>query len=82
MLYAQEFPIANHIDSCGDGSSGMSDAELSEMHACVLRQRDAMGRLMGRWGSYSTELREACLAQSRAVNTVDYVELEACLKGV
>lgn len=79
MLHAQELPIANHVDACGDGAKEMSDNELSEMLACVLRQRDSMGYLMDRWEDYPPELREACLAQSRRVNTVDYVELEACL---
>ncbi|WP_164517085.1 hypothetical protein [Vreelandella venusta] len=52
------------------------------MLACVLRQRDSMGYLMDRWNDYPTESREVCLAQSRSVNTVDYVELEACLVDV
>ncbi|WP_339935142.1 hypothetical protein [Vreelandella glaciei] len=80
MLNAQEFPIESHVDACGDGSQEMSDKELSEMHACTLRQRDAMGYLMDRWEGYSPELREACLARSQEGNKADYVALHECLK--
>ncbi len=81
-LHAQKFPIESHVDACGDGTTAMSDTELSEVLACTLSQRDAMGYLMDRWEGYSPELREACLARSREDSTADYVELVACLKDV
>ena len=79
-LFAQELPIKSHVGVCGDGSVEMSDQERSEMQACTLEQRDAMGYLMDRWSGYTTELRQSCLARLRTRATVNYVELEACMK--
>ncbi len=79
-LFAQELPIKSHVGVCGAESVDMSDEDLSEMQACTLEQRDAMGYLMDRWSGYATELKQICVARSRAGATVDYVELEACMK--
>lgn len=79
-LFAQELPIKSHVGVCGDGSVEMSDQERSEMQACTLEQRDAMGYLMDRWSNYTAELRQSCVASSRGGAAVDYVELEACVK--
>jgi hypothetical protein len=78
-LVAQELPIANHVDVCGDGSIEMSDEELSEMLACTLEQRDAMGYLMDRWAKYPAELKEICLGQASNDKVDNYVKLKACL---
>lgn len=79
-LLAQELPIESHAPLCGNSSVEMSDEALSEMLSCVLKQRDSMGYLMDRWSNYTAELRQACVARSRTGATVDYVELEACVK--
>ena len=79
-LLAQELPIESHAPVCGNGSVEMSDEALSEMLDCVLEQRDAMGYLMDRWSNYTAELRQACVARSRSGATVDYAELEDCVK--
>jgi len=80
-LSAQELPIESHVIVCGDGSVAMNDEELSEMLACTLEQRDAMGYLMDRWQSYPAELREACVARLQAEEAVDYVQLAACIEN-
>lgn len=80
-LVAQELPIANHVDVCGDSSIEMSDEELSQMHACTLEQRDAMGYLMERWEDFSDDVKQKCLDRSREESSVDYVELYACTQA-
>ncbi|MDP4557962.1 hypothetical protein Q9247_09730 [Halomonas meridiana] len=79
-VFSQEFPVASHVDVCGDGTVEMSDEALSEMLDCVLEQRDAMGYLMDRWSNYTDEVRRECIARSSSGETVDYIGLEACVK--
>ena len=77
-LFAQELPIKSHVGVCGDGTVEMSDQELSEMLACTLEQRDAMGYLMDRWHRLTSEVKELCLHQSRHSEVMDYVNLQIC----
>ncbi|MDW0357823.1 hypothetical protein Q8G38_00675 [Halomonas venusta] len=80
---ATDLPLVNHVDQCGGGSRQMSDDEMSIMLQCVIKQRDAMGILMGKWRHYPEPLADLCISMSVARDSglLDYVALKECLES-
>lgn len=81
--WATDLPLVNHVDQCGDGSRQMNDDEMSVMLQCVIKQRDAMGMLMGKWKHYPGPVTDLCISMSvaRDSGVLDYVALKECLEN-
>ncbi|WP_237673843.1 hypothetical protein [Vreelandella profundi] len=82
---ADEFHLYDHKKQCGMEEQRIepySQAELDNFLACIVAERDAMGRLMGQWTALDTDLKEQCVAASAEAGRpgiVSYAEVEDCI---
>lgn len=82
---ADVFPLYDHQKQCGIENPRMDpyrQAELDNFLACVVAERDAMGRLMNQWVALDTNQKEHCVASSRESgrpDVVSYVDVEDCI---
>lgn len=79
---ADAFHLYDHKKQCGMEEQRMdpySQAELDNFQACIVAERDAMGRLMNQWDELDEDQQELCLAASAERDVASYVEAEDCI---
>ncbi|MBE0403057.1 hypothetical protein [Halomonas citrativorans] len=82
---AEEFHLYDHNKQCGIESPRLepySQAELDDFLACIVAERDAMGRMLHRWSDLDEDLKESCIASSAETGSPDvvsYIEVEDCI---
>lgn len=82
---ADVFQLYDHKRQCSMEDQPMdpySQAELDNFQACIVAERDAMGRLMNQWDALDSDQQEACVtssAEKSELGVVSYVEVEKCI---